>query len=138
MKRFLLLSALAIACGRPDGGFAGAWTGTTDFQLQGYAKYSYPSSLVVDITGGDISVSGVCPVQASSIETPASVETAHWSGSLDCGLQAIAGCDSSDMTLRSADFQLHGGTLTAQLYGWATGCTAPLTSFAINFSSDKQ
>lgn len=128
---------LFVACGRPDGGFAGDWLGTLEFQLKGYPEYSYSGSLVVDIVGGDLSISGVCPVQPSSIETPASVETAHWSGNLDCGIQAVPLCSGSAMTLRSAEFQLHDETLTAQLYGWATGCDNPLTAFTLDFSGKQ-
>lgn len=124
MRRLLVL-VLLVGCGPPpDPGFAGTWTGTATFQIRGNARPSeYSGAMAIEVVGGDLSVSGVCPTPAaSSIEAPASGQHASWSGSLDCGVVSTSDCGAVDVTLQSGQLTLSGSTLTAVGGGTTAGC----------------
>ncbi len=136
MNRCIAALAAGIAlsaCGGSGGGgsglnpaLSGAWIGTATATLQGFAPYSYPSSVNIAVSGSTGNITQVCPDGSGSISFQGSGSSAQWSGNATCPPTPLPGiCSAVTLTYQSGSLSLNtANTLTAQGTGVASGCGA--------------
>lgn len=136
MKSALLLVCLAgsVGCGPAlNAGLGGTWAGPVTASFQGMSPFSYSASMALAVSGGFVTVSGVCPgTGAYSIQAEGTGNSADWAGTLNCPPVQVGSCPSVAVTYTSALVTLNGNnTLSAQGSGTSYGCS---TSRAVTFT----
>jgi hypothetical protein len=138
MRKAMMLAFLALcACGSSNSNtlnaaFGKTWTGTTTLTVPGQNPSNSAGQLTVTVSGNNATVTNICPDGSGSVTATGSGDSASWSGSLNCTLQA--NCGTVTLTYKSATLSLSSDskTLTADASGTAAGCNLS-TTFAAHF-----